>query len=176
MDATAFAARRALVRRDCYEHVPDDHVPRAKRRAAAAALAYGVRDLALPPIIVRWFDVRRDFDLPPSAGDHILGGWCPSTPTPDTIYLRCACQDVVRRVAGVGGHMDYRLATRTPAQVARSVFHELQHARDNIDWGGIDDTDMDMIARSEANALAYEARQRQRADAMGAPNWPARRR
>ncbi len=147
-----------------YVEVDQATVPLRNRRAAVAALAFGRRDLALPPMTVRWFDLAT-FEAPSvvftSAGATAVRGRCPARPEDlDYVWIRRGPEARYGRVT---------LPAMTPADTASVVLHECRHARDALDWGG---TTRARKAESEANALEYERRHRRLVARMGEPGWP----
>jgi hypothetical protein len=163
-----------------YIEVAEGTVPMHLRRAARHALAFGLRDLGLPTPAVRWFD------LAPADAPGVL--W--TTTAERTNQGRCSTTIDVHRVTGEVVLVDApvwvnRGQVRTlPAPgvgtmairpsdgplVAKTVLHELAHARYALDNG------FQRQEGSEPFALAYAAKHRRLTDAMGQPGYPQRRR
>jgi hypothetical protein len=152
--------------------VDEGTVPIASRRAAVAALAFARRDLDLPPIRIRWFDVARP-------GDPVLF----TEPWRTVPAGRCDVRDQgaaiwIRR--GQGGRLPHAVVgwivwdPRTPAEIAATVLHEAVHTRQALERGsGRIGASRDAM---EAEAQAYAARNKRLTDAMGNPGWPQRKR
>lgn len=140
-----------------YLEIDEAAVPLANRRAASAALAFGRRDLELPPFRVRWFDVAPQGVSPV----HF-------TSTGNAKRGRCGLRDDGSRDVWIRGaraamfrHGPYEIFVdpMTPYKTAETMLHELAHA------SGCD----------EDGAVAYHERHRKLARDMGRPGWPQRR-
>jgi hypothetical protein len=131
-----------------------EHVPPDKRAAADAALAYGIADLGLPPITIRWYELPAGTPLA-----EARMGWTPGTPEPIEIWIRCGCTDL--ELATMPDGTRPFLRATTPADIIENVLHELHHAADGYAWGGTDNHP-ERQADGEASARAYASTRKER--------------